>query len=202
MTLAGTFSVLIGGGCLWKALSLLGRYTQEPGPTLALSSANVVPGEWNSVYPAVLQIENIGNKSASEITLEIRKYHLGLPPSFETVRENRLIPLQPQHHFLLDVGKDGFEMNGPGHPRLSTAHFAVYEILLWYRGPNKVKYLSHSGIWLGDLKQHKTGLNPLWRAISFIRLRMWMTHFLCSAGIEIKVRWPCLHKLFVGGQNQ
>jgi hypothetical protein len=198
MTFAEWVSILVGGGILWKLLPLAGRYTAEPGPILTLSSVNMtaVQGDPNSVYPRVLQIENIGNKAAFETTWEIREYYPLVPPSFESVCGNRMIPLKPQEHFLLNVVKDGSEADVPGHDDLSVAHFGVYEVLLWYHGPNRVKYLSHVSIWLGDVKQHKAGLNPLQRALYFLRPRMWMVHFRFGLGIQLKLRLrPFMYRL-------
>jgi hypothetical protein len=163
MQLTELLSLLVGGGILWKFLPLLTRYTAEAGPILEPSrkKLTMVQGEPNRVYPRVLEIENIGDRAALQTTWEIRHYYATFPPDFYSVHGSQMIALKPQEHFLLSVEKDGSEPDIPGLLDLSVAHFGSYEIMLWYEGPNHVKYLSHLSIWLGDLKQHRVGLTPL-----------------------------------------
>jgi hypothetical protein len=175
---------------------VLRRYFAPPGPILALSTVNM-QGSGNRVYPHTLQVENIGDKAALEIAWEVRDYyHPDVPPPFERVTGNRVVPLKPLHHFLLDVDKDASDPAVPGHDGLSTAHFSHYEILIWYRGPNRVKYLSWFSLALGDVTRHREGLNPAQRAFSFVRLRIWTWHCWHSVGIQMKVRLrPYVYRL-------
>jgi hypothetical protein len=71
-------------------------------------------GDPNSVYPRVLEIENIGNKPALQTTWEIREYYPVFPPDFYPVHGSRMIVIKPQEHFLLNVVKDTSEPDIPG----------------------------------------------------------------------------------------
>jgi hypothetical protein len=149
-------TLLLGGRLLWKLEPMLRRYYVPPGPILALSSVNM-QGRGNYVWPRVLQIENIGDKPALEIAWEIRDYyHPCIPPCFTRSTDQRALPLKPQEHFRFDVITENGESDQPGHTGgLSRAHFSHYEIMIWYRGPNRAKHLSHCTLHHGKLTQHQ-----------------------------------------------
>ena len=135
---ASLVSILCGGGLLWKL-----RVFATPGPNIALSDHNVPRSRVNPDFPKLLEVENIGDKAAQNITWEIRDHSsVIVPPQYEMTRHQHPAPLKPGGTLIVDVGTTCAD----------AAFLADLEVIMSYRGPNRAKFFSHFVVEGGRIK--------------------------------------------------